>query len=56
VWRTQVDCLFGLGTSAFAERLESLLAGAAGTAFNAAAKNPQVDRLPLEATVAGMPA
>jgi len=50
LWRTQVDCLFGLGTSGSPNDW-SPACGSGWNAFNAAAKNPQVDRLPLEATV-----
>jgi hypothetical protein len=49
-WRAQVDCLFGLATSGTPNGWSNAC-GAGWTAFVATANNPQVDRLPLEATV-----
>src|SRR6266436_7116414 len=49
-WRVQVDCLFGLATNGTPNGW-SPACGNGWTAFNATANNPQVDRLPLEATV-----
>jgi len=49
-WREQVDCLFGLATSGTPNGWSNAC-GAGWTAFVATANNPQVDRLPLEATV-----
>jgi len=49
-WREQVDCLFGLATSGTPNGWSNSCA-TGWTAFVATANNPQVDRLPLEATV-----
>jgi hypothetical protein len=49
-WRAQVDCLFGLATNGTPNGWSNAC-GAGWTAFTATANNPQVDRLPLEATV-----
>jgi hypothetical protein len=50
-WRTQVNCLFGLGLNGSPSTWNSSCKGSAWFGFNATANNPQVDRLPLEATV-----
>src|SRR5437764_12345930 len=50
LWRTQVDCLFGLATSGTPNGWSNTC-GTGWIEFNASANNPQVDRLPLEATV-----
>ena len=50
-WRAQVNCLFGLGLNGSPTTWTPGCAGAGWFGFNATASNPQVDRLPLEATV-----
>jgi hypothetical protein len=50
-WRTEVNCLFGLGLNGSPNTWTPGCAGSAWFGFNATANNPQVDRLPLEATV-----
>ena len=50
LWRTQIDCLFGLATSGTPNGWSSACA-TGWTAFNATANNPQIDRIPLESTV-----
>ncbi len=49
-WRRQVVCLFGLGLDGTAGSYNRSC-GSGWTNFNGTANNPQVDRLPLEATV-----
>jgi hypothetical protein len=49
-WRAQVDCLFGLSTDGTPTGWNNTCA-AGWTAFVATPNNPQIDRLPLEATV-----
>src|SRR5207302_4294054 len=49
-WRQRVVCLFGLGVNGSPTTWDSAC-GAGWFGFNATATNPQVDRLPLEATV-----
>jgi hypothetical protein len=49
-WRARVDCLFGLAPSG-AHTGYDPGCGAGWTGFSPSATNPQVDRLPLEATV-----
>jgi hypothetical protein len=49
-WRTRVDCLFGLAPSGFPTGYNPGC-GAGWFGFAPTANNPQVDRLPLEATV-----
>jgi hypothetical protein len=50
-WRTEVNCLFGLGLNGSPTTWTPGCAGAGWFGFNATANNPQIDRLPLEATV-----
>jgi hypothetical protein len=50
-WRTEVNCLFGLGLNGSPTTWTASCAGAGWFGFNATANNPQIDRLPLEATV-----
>ncbi|HYL13125.1 MAG TPA: choice-of-anchor D domain-containing protein [Terriglobales bacterium] len=51
-WRNQVDCLFGLGTDGSPNTWQPSCAGSNWFGFVAVdATTPQVDRLPLEATV-----
>ena len=50
-WRKRIVCLFGLGESGTPGGWNRSCAGADWTGFNATTANPQVDRLPLEATV-----
>src|ERR1700758_4834542 len=50
-WRIAVNCLFGLGLDGSPNTWVPGCAGANWFGFNATANNPQVDRLPLEATV-----
>jgi len=50
-WRKRIVCLFGLGESGTPSGWNRSCAGATWTGFNGTATNPQVDRLPLEATV-----
>jgi hypothetical protein len=50
-WRTQVNCLFGLGLDGSPKTWDPSCAGATWFGYNATATNPQIDRLPLEATV-----
>jgi len=49
-WRKKVGCLFGLGEDGSPTTWNSAC-GAGWSNFTATATNPQVDRLPLEATV-----
>jgi hypothetical protein len=49
-WRTEVNCLFGLGLNG-SPTTWTKVCGAGWFGFNATANNPQIDRLPLEATV-----
>jgi Abnormal spindle-like microcephaly-assoc'd, ASPM-SPD-2-Hydin len=49
-WRKRVVCLFGLGVDGVHNSWSSAC-GSGWTGWNATASNPQVDRLPLEATV-----
>jgi len=49
-WRTKVDCLIGLGLDG-SPNTWSPSCGNGLVGYNASANNPQVDRLPLEATV-----
>src|SRR5437016_4734224 len=49
-WRTRVVCLFGLGVNGSPNTWDSAC-GSGWFGFNATPINPQVDRLPLEATV-----
>jgi hypothetical protein len=49
-WRTRIDCLFGLGTDGSPNDW-SPSCGAGWNFFTPDTTNPQVDRLPLEATV-----
>ncbi len=49
-WRTRVDCLFGLAPNGTPGGYNSSC-GAGWFAFAPTSNNPQVDRLPLEATV-----
>ena len=49
-WRTRVNCLFGLGIDGSPNTWDSTC-GSGWFGFNAIAGAPQVDRLPLEATV-----
>jgi hypothetical protein len=49
-WRQRVVCLFGLGNDGV-HGSWSRACGSSWTGWNATASNPQVDRLPLEATV-----
>ena len=49
-WRRQVVCLFGLGLDGTAGSYDPSC-GSGWTNFNGTSNNPQVDRLPLEATV-----
>ena len=49
-WRTRVTCLFGLGPNGSPTTWNSSC-GAGWTAWTPTSLNPQVDRLPLEATV-----
>ena len=50
-WRKRIVCLFGLGGSGSPSSWNRSCAGSDWVGFNATATNPQVDRLPLEATV-----
>jgi len=50
-WRAEVDCLFGLGSDGSPKTWTPSCAGPTWFGYNATANNPQVDRLPLEATV-----
>jgi hypothetical protein len=50
-WRKEVNCLFGLGLNGSPTTWTPGCAGAGWFGFNATANNPQIDRLPLEATV-----
>jgi hypothetical protein len=50
-WRKRIVCLFGLGESGTPSSWNRSCAGSDWVGFNATATNPQVDRLPLEATV-----
>jgi hypothetical protein len=52
-WRQRVDCLFGLGLDGSPNTWHSSCISGWGTVFgfNAIANSPQIDRLPLEATV-----
>ncbi|HWS61137.1 MAG TPA: hypothetical protein VN325_00155 [Steroidobacteraceae bacterium] len=52
-WRQRVDCLFGLGLDGSPNSWDSSCISGWGTVFgfNAIANSPQIDRLPLEATV-----
>jgi len=49
-WRTRIDCLFGLAPNGTPNGYDPSC-GASWTGFNPTTNNPQVDRLPLEATV-----
>jgi hypothetical protein len=49
-WRSQVNCLFGLGPAGTPNTWSSSCAGG-WFGFKGNATNPQVDRIPLEATV-----
>jgi hypothetical protein len=49
-WRARVDCLFGLGPDGSPKDFQSSC-GSGWLGFNPTTNNPQVDRLPLEATV-----
>jgi hypothetical protein len=49
-WRARVNCLFGLGLNGSPNTWQSAC-GTGWFGFNATPNNPQVDRLPLEATV-----
>jgi hypothetical protein len=49
-WRVRVDCLFGLTTNGSPNGGDKTC-GAGWFGFNPTTNNPQVDRLPLEATV-----
>jgi hypothetical protein len=49
-WRSQVDCLFGLGLDGSPNTWDPAC-GSSWFGFNAGPNSPQVDRLPLEATV-----
>jgi len=49
-WRARVDCLFGLGPDGSPKDFQSSC-GSGWFGFNPSTNNPQVDRLPLEATV-----
>ena len=51
VWRTQVNCLFGLGLDGSPKTWNPSCAGSTWFGYIATATDPQVDRLPLEATV-----
>src|SRR5437879_9087942 len=54
-WRERIVCLFGLGTDGVPGSWNSSCGGAFGmtaaNGFKPTRTNPQVDRLPLEATV-----
>ncbi len=52
-WRARIDCLFGLTTDGAPNGGDSSCGGLASGwfGFNPSKNNPQVDRLPLEATV-----
>jgi hypothetical protein len=50
-WRARVDCLFGLGLDGSPNTWIPGCAASTWFGFNATPNNPQVDRLPLEATV-----
>ena len=50
-WRKQIVCLFGLGVDGIHSSWTPQCAGANWTGFTATSSDPQVDRLPLEATV-----
>src|SRR5437660_4181316 len=49
-WRAQVNCLFGLGLNGSPNTWDSTC-GTGWFGFNAGTNAPQIDRLPLEATV-----
>ncbi|PYX47562.1 MAG: hypothetical protein DMG83_04330 [Acidobacteria bacterium] len=49
-WRARIDCLFGLGPDGSPSDFQSSC-GSGWFGFNPTTNNPQVDRLPLEATV-----
>jgi hypothetical protein len=49
-WRARVDCLFGLGPDGSPSDFDSSC-GSGWFGFHSTTNNPQVDRLPLEATV-----
>jgi hypothetical protein len=50
-WRAEVNCLFGLGLDGSPNTWTPGCKGAGWFGFNATPNKPQVDRLPLEATV-----
>ena len=50
-WRKRIVCLFGLSENGTPSDWSRSCAGSDWVGFNATATNPQVDRLPLEATV-----
>jgi hypothetical protein len=50
-WRARVNCLFGLTLNGAPNGGDKSCAGSNWFGFNPTANNPQIDRLPLEATV-----